>query len=104
MPTQFYENWHDFIVALDGLLNEQLPAISQDATPVLLQVEARSPQNLSMPPSEYSWPDATEEIRRKIQEFAEGEIQITLHAANVVAVMSWFCTSDSSCGTIETRQ
>jgi hypothetical protein len=40
MPTHIYGNRTDFMAAVDALLDQQLPSIADDATPVLLEVEA----------------------------------------------------------------
>ena len=89
MPTHIYGNRTDFMAAVDALLDQQLPSIADDATPVLLEVEA-TPYPASTPASEVSWQHAAQEVRRLIEVFARGRIQITLRAAHVTWSISWF--------------
>jgi hypothetical protein len=89
MPTQNYGNRPDFMAAVDVLLTQQLPSIADDATPVLLEVEATHYMS-STPASELSWQHAAQEVRRLIEESALGKIQITLRAANVTWSINWF--------------
>ena len=89
MPTHIYGNRPDFMTAVDALLDQQLPSVADDATPVLLEVQA-TPYMVSTPASEFSWQHAAQEVQRLIEEFALGRIQITLRAANVTWSISWF--------------
>jgi hypothetical protein len=88
MPTQIYGNRLDFMAAVDAILNQQLPSIADDATPVMLEVEATP--YMASTASEFSWQHAAQEVRRLLEESARARIEITLRAANVTWSISWF--------------
>jgi hypothetical protein len=76
------------MTAVDALLDQQLPSVADDATPVLLEVKATP--YVPETSSEFSWQHAAQEVRRLLEEFALGKIEITLCAANATWSISWF--------------
>jgi hypothetical protein len=102
MDRYAYDNWPDFIAALDTILDEQLPSIAYNAAPVTLQYIVSSPYLASAPSTEYSWQSAVDEVRSIIQEFAGGRVQITLRIGDRVWAICWLYSPDGSRGTIDT--
>jgi hypothetical protein len=102
MPTQTYENRPDFIAAVDALLNQHLSSSADDATPVLLEVETAP--YITSTTSEFSWQHAAQEVRRLIEAFALGRVEITLRAVNVNWSISWVYNVRGPIGTIRVSQ